>query len=191
MRRTRLIVAVAGDATLDARSPKRRLAREIGCRLVDSGFRVLTGGLGGVMEEASRGARASSRYRDGDVIGILPSFDPATANPHVDIALPTGLDMGRNLLVAQASAIVAIGGGAGTLAEIAFAWMLRRLVVALRVDGWSGQLADTRIDARDRRVQVPDDRVYGADTAIEAVALVRRLLPAYTRWHRGIHEARR
>lgn len=186
MRRTRPIVAVVGDASLSLRSPARRLAREIGRRLVDAGFRVLTGGLGGVMEEASRGARASSRYRSGDVIGILPSFDPGTANPYVDIALPTGLDLGRNLVVAQASAMVAIGGGAGTLAEMALAWILRRPIVALRVEGWSGRLADKRIDARDRHARVRDDRVHGADSAIEAVALVRRLMPAYTRRHRKI-----
>lgn len=186
MRNVRPIVAVVGDASLRSQSPKRDLAREVGRRLVDAGCRVLTGGLGGVMEEASRGARSSRRYRNGDVIGILPSFDPSTANGHVDIVLPTGLDMGRNLLVAQASAMVAIGGGAGTLAELAFAWMLRRLIVGFRVEGWSGRLADTRIDHRDRGASGKDDRIYGADSAEEAVKIVRRLLPAYARRHRQI-----
>lgn len=186
MRIVRSIVAIVGDASLGPRSPKRILAREVGRRLVDAGCRVLTGGLGGVMEEASRGARSSKSYRNGDVIGILPSFDPRTANGYVDIALPTGLDMGRNLIVAQASAMVAIGGGAGTLAELAFAWMLRRLIVALRVDGWSGRLADSKIDHRDRRARVKGDRIYGADSAEEAVELVRHLLPAYGRRHRQI-----
>jgi len=182
----RPLVAVVGDASLPRGSKKRRLALELGQRLVDSGFRVVTGGLGGVMEAASKGARSSRKYRPGDVVGILPSLDPSTANPYVDVVLPTGLDMGRNLLVAQASALVAIGGGAGTLSEIAFAWMLKRLIVALRVDGWSGRLADQRVDGRIRYKGIPDDRVYGADTALEAAALVHRLLPLYDRRHRGI-----
>jgi uncharacterized protein (TIGR00725 family) len=191
MRDIRPIVAVVGDAELPPRSPKGRLAGEVGRRLVEGGFRVLTGGLGGAMEAASRGARRSPCHRPGDVIGILPSFDPATANPYVDVAIPTGLDLGRSLLVAQASAVVAVGGGAGTLSEIAFAWTLRRLIVALRVSGWSGKLADERLDDRVRYPDLPDDRVYGADTAAEAVRIVRRLLPVYTRRHRSIPGRRR
>jgi len=183
---SRALVAVVGDASLPARSPKRRLSYELGRLLVDAGFRLLSGGLGGVMEAASRGARSSPRYRPGDVVGILPSSDPSTANRYVDIVIPTGLDLGRNMLVAQASAVVAVGGGAGTLSEIAFAWIHRRLIVALRVDGWSGRLADERIDERVRYPSLQDDLVYGADSAIEAVSLVTRLLPVYTRRHRAI-----
>jgi len=186
MTKVRPLVAVIGDARLAARSPKARLATEVGRRLIDAGFRLVTGGLRGVMEAASRGARSSKRYQPGDTIGILPSFDPSTANRFVDVVLPTGLDMGRNLLVAQASAVIAIGGGAGTLAEIAFAWMCKRLIVALRVDGWSGRLADSPVDHRLRHDGMPEDQVYGADTAEEAVAIIRRLLPAYRRRHRGV-----
>lgn len=185
------LVAVVGDAGVTRRSLKYRIAREVGKRLVDSGFGVVTGGLGGVMEAASMGARSSRKYRPGDVMGILPSLDAATANRYVDVVLPTGLDHGRNLLVAQAAALVAIGGGAGTLTEIAFAWMFKRLVVALRVDGWSGRLADGRVDERIRYQHMPDDRVYGADTAEEAASLVRRLLPKYNGTHRGIPPGRR
>src|SRR3546814_18376895 len=70
-------------------------------------------------------------YLDGAGIGILPGTNPGQANPYVDIAIPTGSDHGRNLVVAQSEAVIAIGGGAGTLSEIAFAWIHRRLIIAL------------------------------------------------------------
>jgi uncharacterized protein (TIGR00725 family) len=172
----RPIVAVIGDARLEADSPLLNDAEEVGKLLVEAGCRVLTGGLGGVMEAASRGAHHAKGYQSGDTIGILPGHNPSDANAFVDIALPTGLDHVRNSIVAHADAVVAIGGGAGTLSEIALAWMHGRLVVALRRPGWSGRLADRRIDGRIRHPEIPDDRVCGADSAEEAVALVKRHL---------------
>jgi uncharacterized protein (TIGR00725 family) len=73
------------------------------------------------MEAASRGARSSTRWSAGAVLGILPGWDPDAANPYVDVALPTGLDHARNYLVGQADAVIAISGEFGTLSEIALA----------------------------------------------------------------------
>lgn len=180
------LVAVVGDARLEPGDPRVEIARDVGRGLVDEGFRLLTGGLGGVMEAACAGAHESDRYAPGCVVGLLPGHDPAAANPYVDIVIPTGLDLARNAIVAHADAIVAVGGGAGTLSEIALAWQLHRLIVALRVDGWSGKLADRRIDDRVRYPDLPDDRVYGAGSAREAVGLVTAWLPRYGRRHRGV-----
>jgi hypothetical protein len=62
---------------------------------------------------------------------------------------------------------------------MAMAWMLRRLLIAFRVEGWSGKLADARIDPRIRYNDIPDDRVYGVDRPEEAIELLDRLLPLY------------
>lgn len=137
-------VAVIGDARVEPDSPKYTLARECGSLLVERGFRVVTGGLGGVMEAASRGARESPVWTPGSIVALLPGSDPDAANAWADVVLPTGLDNVRNAVIAQSDAVVAIGGGAGTLSEMAFAWIHYRLIVALRVDGWSGRLADER-----------------------------------------------
>ena len=179
-------VAVIGDGGVVEGDPKYLLAQEIGRRLVDAGFVVVTGGLGGVMEAASRGAREAAGWTPGTVVALLPGFDPADANPFADTVLPTGLDHVRNALVAQSDAVIAVGGGAGTLAEMAFAWMYFRLIVALRVDGWSGRLADQRVDARVRYPDIPDDQVYGVNNAGEALEVVVRLVDRYDRRHRGI-----
>lgn len=180
------IIAVIGDSRVEAGDARDRFAEHVGRLIIDRGWRVQTGGLGGVMEAASRGGRASARWVSGSVIGILPGWDPDAANPYVDVALPTGMDHGRNALVGQADAVIAVGGGAGTLSEIALAWMLFRLIVARRGEGWAGRLADQRVDERVRYPDIAEDRVYGVDTAEEAVETVVRWLPAYGRRHGGV-----
>lgn len=108
-------------AVVGASSPRPQdleHAHAAGRRLAELGAIVVTGGRGGVMEAASRGAKEAG----GTTVGILPGFDRADANDFLDVSLPTGLGELRNGLVARAAqAVVAIGGAWGTLAEIAFA----------------------------------------------------------------------
>ena len=89
---------------------------------------LVCGGLTGVMEEACKGAKK----RGGMTLGILPSDDAGEANQYVDIPIPTGFGMGRNVLVVRASEVViAIGGSTGTLSEIAFALNSGKTVIGL------------------------------------------------------------
>jgi uncharacterized protein (TIGR00725 family) len=119
-------VAVCGAS--DPRPDQRALAREVGRRLAESGAVVLCGGLGGVMEAAAEGAASAG----GTVVGILPGGDRTAANPYVTVAIATGLGEARNaVLTAAADAVIAIGGGWGTLSEIALARKRGRPVVAL------------------------------------------------------------
>lgn len=161
----RKVVAVVGAST-----PSERLveeARRIGRGLVDGGARVATGGRGGVMAAASEGARASTAWTEGTVVGVLPGLDASDANPFVDIVVPTGLSHARNVvLVAMADVVLAVGGGAGTLSEIALAWSHGKPIVALDLgEGWSARLAGDALDDRRR------DPVLRATSAEEAVAL--------------------
>jgi uncharacterized protein (TIGR00725 family) len=122
-------VAVIGPG--DCTDPELlRTASAVGAGLADAGFVVVTGGLGGVMAAAGAGAAE----RGGTVIGVLPGTDGAAANDAVAIALPTGLGQARNVVVASADAVVAVGGSWGTLSEIALARRMGRPVVV--VDGW-------------------------------------------------------
>ena len=89
---------------------------------------LVCGGLGGVMEAACRGAKEAGAT----TVGILPGTDRAAANPFVDVAVPTGLGEARNALVVRAAdALVAVGGGHGTLSEIALALKAGKRVVGL------------------------------------------------------------
>lgn len=182
----RPLIAVIGDAKLEPGSVKDRLAEDIGRALVDAGYRVLTGGLGGVMEAASRGARSSSKYQSGDTVGVVPGHDPGEANAFVDVVLASGLDHVRNSVVAHADAVIAVGGGAGTMSEICLAWIYKRLIIGLRVDGWSGRMSDQRVDQRIRYPGEPDDRVFGADSAAGAIHLLGERLPRYSAHHHGV-----
>ena len=185
----RAVISVIGDAGVQPGSATYEMACDVGRLAVDAGFRVMTGGLGGVMEAACKGAHASALYREGDTIGILPQLDPAAANPWVDIVLATGLDHARNTLVANADAVVALGGGAGTLSEMAFAWMFKRLIVAVRGLGWADRLGDQRLDAR-ARCDLDDDRVYSAEDGHQAMLIVVEKLPFYTGRNAGFSSSR-
>jgi uncharacterized protein (TIGR00725 family) len=119
-------VAVVGPG--DASPEELQAAEDVGAGLAERGAVVVTGGLGGVMEAASRGARS----RRGRTVGILPGEDREAANGWVEIAIATGLGELRNgLVVRAADALVAVGGGHGTLSEVALALKLGRPVVGL------------------------------------------------------------
>src|SRR4051794_32316923 len=126
-------VAVAGPG--EATPELLAAAEEVGAGLAEGGAVVVTGGLGGVMEAASRGARS----RLGQTLGILPGTDRAEANGWVATAVTTGLGEQRNaVLVRSCDVLVAIGSGYGTLSEAAFALKLERPVLSLwswEVDG--------------------------------------------------------
>jgi len=155
-------VAVVGPG--EAGPELARQAEEVGRLLAERGAIVLCGGLGGCMEAAARGVRQAG----GLCLGFLPGYDADDANSAVDVPLPTGLGEARNVLVvAGAGAVIAIGGGAGTLSEIAFALKLGRRVVALGT--WS--LCDP--DGRRPALVAARDPAEAVRLALEA-ALARR-----------------
>jgi len=181
------IVAVLGDAVAAEDSEKYKLAFETGRMLIDEGYRIQCGGMAGIMEAVCKGARSSANYHEGDTIGLTPSFDRNKVNEYVDIVIPLGMDIVRNGITGNADAVIAIGGGAGTLMEMASAWTTYRLMIAYRtVPGWSAKLADQRVDDRIRYPEIPDDRIYGADTPAEVAELLRRHIGSYTRQFAGI-----
>lgn len=119
-------IAVAGPA--DASAEVAETAYEVGAALARAGALVVCGGLGGAMQAACRGAKEAG----GTTIGILPGSSRDDANPFIDVAVPTGMGEARNALVVRAAdAVIAIGGGYGTLSEIALALKMGKPVVGL------------------------------------------------------------
>ena len=143
-----------------------RSAHEVGRLIAAGGGVVVTGGLGGVMAAASKGAKEAG----GLTIGFLPSMDRTSANPHLDLVFPTGLGKARNLLTARGcNALIMIGGGCGTLNELTIAYAEGRPVVVLRGSGgWSDRIEQVLYDGRylDERKTVA---VSFADSPQEAV----------------------
>ena len=90
---------------------------------------LICGGLSGVMEHAARGARSVG----GLTIGLLPGDEPNEANEYIDIAIATSLGHGRNAVLAKtADGVVGLGGGLGTLSEIALALRNGRPTIGIR-----------------------------------------------------------
>ncbi len=177
--RRRRTAAVIGDARADV--DDLRLAEELGRVMVESGFRLVTGGLTGIMEAASRGARSAPGYREGDVVGIVPTYCADDANEFVDIAICTGMNHARNVVVvASADVVFAIGGKSGTLSEIALAWKVGKpIIVVGSAAGWATRLAGDAIDGR------REDRVHGPLAPADAVRFAVEVLAAPQPKHRG------
>jgi uncharacterized protein (TIGR00725 family) len=103
-------------------------AFEVGRLIARQGGVLVCGGLGGVMEAASRGCSEQG----GLVLGILPGPEPEQANPFVTLAVPTNMGHARNVIIAHtARALIAVEGAFGTLSEMAVALKLGRPVIAL------------------------------------------------------------
>lgn len=122
----KVLAGVIGGAVVDERTYEE--ARKVGYLLAKAGCIVVCGGLGGVMEAAAKGAREAG----GDVIGILPGPSVDLANPYVTHPVATNMGHGRNVIIAHtADFLVAIGGEAGTLSEIAFGLKLGKPVFSI------------------------------------------------------------
>lgn len=170
MTKRRPVVSVIGDARLDDLG-RIDEARRLGAGLIEAGFRLVTGGMGGVMEAVSFGARHAPAWHDGLIVGVLPSYRAGEANPWCDIVIPTGLQLARNVLVvACADVVVALGGGGGTLSEVALAHQLGKPIVALGNHGWAGRLAGELLDQR------AAEPIRGCQTVEETVAACRSLI---------------
>jgi uncharacterized protein (TIGR00725 family) len=146
-------VAVIG--TSEPTPGESDLAHRVGVLLARAGAVLVSGGLGGVMETSCRGSFGAG----GTTVGVLPGEDRSDGNQFLTVALPTGLGQLRNgLVVAAADAVIAIGGGWGTLTEIGFAMRVGKPLIALST--WS--LTSPH----------PSDRpIATADSAEEAVGL--------------------
>jgi uncharacterized protein (TIGR00725 family) len=146
-----MVIAVIGDSACSAEEAK--LAKTVGALLAQQGVTVICGGLTGVMEGVCRGAKT----KGGLTIGILPGGDSSMANPWVDIPVVTGLGEARNVVVVKsAQAVIAIGGGYGTLSEIAYA--LKSGIPVIGFNTWSLS-----------RNGLEDDSIIRVQSATEAV----------------------
>ncbi|MEW6162771.1 MAG: TIGR00725 family protein [Nitrospirota bacterium] len=120
------IIAVIGAGITD--EPTLKIAEEIGRLIARRKAVLVCGGLGGVMEAASKGAKSEG----GITVGILPQNHKNEANPYIDISVATGFGEGRNVIIARtADAMIAVGGEYGTLSEIAFGLKMGKPVIGI------------------------------------------------------------
>ena len=149
-----------------------RAAESVGRLIAQAGAALITGGMSGVMEAASKGAQEAG----GLVIGVLPGRDRRSANAYVDIAMPTGLGTARNIIDARAAdAVIMIGGGVGTLNELTIAYAEGKPIVIVRgTGGWAERIEGVLYEDRylDDRHTVAIDFAGSPQEAVE-IALIR------------------
>ena len=123
---------VIGDS--DASPEISLVAEQVGEMLARLGITVITGGRGGVMEAACRGAAKAG----GTTVGILPSSEMSDANQWCTVVIPTGLGHARNVVnVLSGDFVIALGSSAGTLSEVCFAWIYGKPILTMKgCDGW-------------------------------------------------------
>lgn len=171
----RPLIGIIGKGARDGSDPVPResweAAEEVGRLVAERGGVLLSGGLGGVMEAASKGAHEAG----GIVVGLLPGLDRDSANPYVDIPLATGIGTIRNHLTVRGSdAVIMIGGGNGTLNELTICYGTKPVVVLEGSGGWSDRIRDCLYEGRyldERRA----GEIHIVGSATEAVALAFEL----------------
>jgi len=160
-----LVVGYGEDQCTDV---AYKTAYQVGLEIAKWGMILITGGLGGVMEAASRGAGDGG----GLVIGILPQDDTRKSNIYCDAVIATGIGLARDFVTAySADAVIVVGGGAGTLIELCAAYQRKTPIISVKgTGGVADRFADGYID--DREVE----RILQEDSAEAAVRLAISLV---------------
>ena len=142
----RIQILVIGNNDNGFNSELEKIAYETGSEVAKAGAILVTGGLGGVMNAACRGAKDAG----GITLGIIPQNDPSFANEYCDIVVPSGIGLARDFLTALAGdGVIIIGGGSGTLSEACAAYMHKRPIVAIKTTGGVAEkYADQYLDHR-------------------------------------------
>ena len=143
-------IAVIGSSEADETALK--VAEQAGAIIAKLGAALVTGGRDGVMSAASRGCAAAG----GTVIAVTPHKFMDEVNDFAHYHIPTGMGWARNCITGISGDIVlVISGAAGTLSEIAYAWMYDRPIVAMSCcEGWSKRIAGQAVDHRRQDVVI-------------------------------------
>ena len=153
MRKLRIGVIGPSEATAELCS----LAGDVGRLIAEAGAILICGGGGGVMEAASKGAKSAG----GITVGIIPGTNENEANRYIDIPIITGMGHGRNIInVWSSDAVIAIGGGYGTLSEIALALRTNKPVIGLST--WDFSVQGTREPAHYLKVRTAKEATNSA-----------------------------
>jgi uncharacterized protein (TIGR00725 family) len=121
------VVTVFGGSRVERGSPAYQQAYEVGRLLAQHGYVVCNGGYSGTMEAASRGCKEAGGRTIGVTIEVLGRLAP---NDYIDEEVGTAsLLMRLDRLTALADAYIVLGGGLGTLLEMALVWNLRLMHV--------------------------------------------------------------
>jgi hypothetical protein len=173
-------VTVFGSARFNEKHRYYKLARQLGKRLSDAGFTVMTGGGPGIMEAANRGAKDAGGLSIGCNIELRHEQRP---NSFLDRFVEFDHFFVRKvMLVKYSRAFVVMPGGFGTLDEVFETLVLIQTnkiesfpVVAMGSDFWAALrtfISDTLVD--EGTIGATDlDLLHITDSVDEAVEIIR------------------
>ena len=119
-----LSIAVFGFSEPAPGEPLYESARRVGALLAEAGYEIVTGGYGGVMDGASRGAIESGGWATGVVSSI---FGDRLPSRHLsEVVVTASLEERMSTLIERAAGYVVLHGQSGTLAEATLVWALER-----------------------------------------------------------------
>ena len=148
MRKQKITISVIGGHQIS--SDVEDLAYHVGRVVANCGATLVCGGLSGSMEFSAKGAKEAG----GTTIGLLPGNDKDSANPYIDIALPTTIGFARNAMVAaSADIIVALPGSNGTSCEISYGLVYNRPIINLGGWGHEGLIQVKDIDEAEEKIK--------------------------------------
>lgn len=170
------IISIIGASEIDNKTKK--LTIELGRLLAENKYAIVCGGLTGVMESICRGVKENG----GLTIGVIPFIEKSAANRYVDIVIPVPFSQARNIVVVLTGDVcVAIGGKAGTLSELCFAWIYQKPIIALsNIQGWSSKVSNQKLD--DRR----SDKIYGLETPEQVIEKIDELFDSNIKLNQNV-----
>jgi uncharacterized protein (TIGR00725 family) len=168
MKKKKKQIAIIGASKTICTKKAYDQARELGKELAKRNCIVLTGGGLGVMEAALKGAKEAG----GLTMAIIPWVNMKKVNDYADVVVATGIGWSRNSInLSSCDGAIIVGGGAGTLNEASYAYMLSKPLVALATSGGTAKkLAGTYLDVR------KTERIFSATTPLEATNKILGLI---------------
>ena len=162
-----LQIVVLGSSKAICTKEAYNMAYEIGVELAKAKVLTLTGGGHGVMEAALKGAKS----KNGQTMAIVPWEDMSIVNEYADIVVATGIGWSRNSInINSADGCIVVHGGAGTLNEATYAYMMGKPTVVLTPSGGVAQeISDRFFDTRKTEPMV------GAKDPVDAVKKIMKL----------------
>lgn len=160
----KLQIAVIGYNSDKSNSLTNKVAYEVGRAIARANGVLICGGLGGVMENACKGAKDEG----GITVGIIPQEGLSCANEFCDIVIASGIGYARDFLVAtSADGIIVVGGGVGTLVELCVGYMLKKTIVTIPHSGGTAELYGGKYLDERRSILIMTAR--DADSAVDII----------------------
>ncbi|MBI2499090.1 TIGR00725 family protein [Candidatus Woesearchaeota archaeon] len=161
----KILIAVVGHGD-NAKKIHLKMAYKLGKEIAKKDHILLCGGrIEGIMGAAIKGCSDAG----GISVGILPDSDLSKTSKHLKIPILTGMGFARNQIISlSCDGMIVVGGGVGTLTEVAYAYAYGKPIVFMKDSGGLvEQFSNKYMDEKERV------KILEASTPEEAINLIK------------------